>query len=92
MPPGFTEHGADARFDGVGGRLLILAAEGDMPVQAVRDFYYECLPQLGWAISPQTDETLVFQRGRERLTIAATRENDHLLLSVQLVVSQAASD
>lgn len=89
MPPGFVESDAAAGFDGAGGRLVAVRAAGDLAEIAVRDFYIECLPQLGWALSPRTDDVLVFQRGRERLTLTLRSESGRTYLSADLVVLPA---
>lgn len=86
MPPGFEERDAAAGFDSEGGLLVAVAAAGELQAPGVRDFYVESLPQLGWALSPRTDEVLVFQRGRERLTFLVDREDGRTILRAQLVV------
>lgn len=89
MPPGFVESDAAVGFDGAGGRLVAARAAGDLAEIAVRDFYIDSLPQLGWALSPRTDDILVFQRGRERLTFTMRRDNGRTHLSADLVVLPA---
>jgi hypothetical protein len=86
LPPGFVESEAAAGFDGAGGRLVVARATGDLPEPAVRDFYAESLPPLGWALSPRADGVLVFQRGRERLAINIRRDGGGTHLAVDLVV------
>ena len=68
IPPGFVEQAALPGFEGGEGRIVLAQAEGAPSGLEVRDFYYETLPQLGWAVSPQPDGALVFVRGRERLS------------------------
>lgn len=89
LPPGFEERDTAVGFDGEGGRLVIARAEGAASEAAVRDFYAESLPQLGWAVSPRADGVLVFQRGRERLTFTIRAENGRAHLGAQLVVLPA---
>lgn len=90
MPPGFEERDAGASFDSEGGRLVLVSAEGAMPLIEVRDFYYEALPPLGWSESPQPDGTLLFQRGRERLTFTVQRTGARTQLGARLVVMPAS--
>jgi len=92
MPPGFAEAGATSTFDAGGGRVLVAYAEGAGDGLAVRDFYYDALPQLGWAVSPRTDGVLVFQRGREELSFTLEQEGDRLRLGVRLLTHPAATN
>jgi hypothetical protein len=92
LPPGFTERaGPPVSFAGPSGRLVLAEAQGSASGLAVRAFYYEALPQLGWAVSPQPDGALVFQRGRERLSFTVESANGRTQLSARLVVSPAAT-
>jgi hypothetical protein len=92
LPPGFAERTAPAvSFATPSGRLVLAEAQGSASGQAVRAFYYEALPQLGWAVSPQSDGALVFQRGRERLIFTVESGNGRTRLSARLVVSPAAT-
>ncbi|MGE0595642.1 MAG: hypothetical protein AB7P07_04725 [Hyphomonadaceae bacterium] len=89
LPPGFTETGADAPFEGAG-RIIFAEALGEFAeAAAARDFIYETLPALGWAETVE-DGAAVFQRGRERLHFFLIREGDRTRLRVQLVVQPAA--
>jgi hypothetical protein len=89
MPPGFEESDGAVGFDGIGGRLVTVRATGDLPALAVRDFYTECLPALGWAVIPRADGVLTFQRGRERLTFTMRTEAGRTLLGADLLVLPA---
>jgi hypothetical protein len=91
MPPGFVERDA-AAFDGADGRLVLAYAEGELAGLAVRDFYYDALPPLGWSVSPQTDGALVFQRGREELSFTVEQRDGRTHLGARLVVAPAAMD
>jgi hypothetical protein len=44
---------------------------------------------LGWALSPRADGVLVFQRGRERLTINIRRDSGGSHVAADLVVLPA---
>lgn len=91
LPPGFTELVVSAEsFAGPGGRIVLAQAEGAAPGLAVRDFYYEALPQLGWGLSPQADGSLVFQRGRERLSFTVETADGRTRLGARLVVLPAS--
>lgn len=89
LPPGFTETNSGAGFDGAG-RLVFAEAEGAGDGLAVRDFYYDTLPQLGWSESLESGAA-VFQRGRERLHLFLIREGENRVrLRVQLAVQPAS--
>ena len=89
LPPGFSEAPADAAFEGAGRVVFAEAlADGDQALPA-RDFYYETLPQLGWATSIEGG-AVVFQRGRERLHLFLIREGAHVRLRVQLAAQPAS--
>lgn len=93
LPPGFSERAsAGEGFGGESGRIVLVAAEGALTPLAVRDFYYETLPQLGWSVNPQTDGTLVFQRGREQLSFTVETANGRTRLGARLVVAAAPSN
>lgn len=93
LPPGFTERASPGEgFGSDSGRIVLVAAEGALTPLAVRDFYYEALPQLGWSVSPQSDGTLVFQRGREQLSFTVETVNGRTHLGARLVVAAAPSN
>jgi hypothetical protein len=90
LPPGYTETSAAGGFDSEQGRLVTAVAAG--PARsglAVRDFYYETLPQLGWSVSDENG-AVVFQRGRERLHFFIEHKPSLTELRVQLVVRPAS--
>jgi len=91
MPPGFAEGEAGGSFTSPGGRIVLASAEGRLEPMAVRDFYYEALPQLGWSASPQSDGSLVFVRGRERLSFTIERSDRRTRLGAQLVILPAST-
>jgi hypothetical protein len=90
LPPGFVERDAGASFESGAGRIVLANAEGEMPLLAVRDFYYDSLPPLGWSESPQPDGVLVFQRGRERLSFTVERAGSRTRLGARLVIMPAS--
>jgi hypothetical protein len=93
MPAGFAEVGASSGFEAPEGRIVVAEAEGQSAtLSAVRDFYYDTLPQLGWSVSPQPDGALVFQRGREQLSFTVEQQNGTTRLGARLVVAPAAMD
>lgn len=93
LPPGFTERAsAGEGFAGDSGRIVLVSAEGALAPVAVRDFYYDTLPQLGWSVSPQTDGALVFQRGREQLNFTVETGNGGTQIGARLVVAAAPSN
>lgn len=92
MPAGFTETSRSLSFDGGEGRIIVAHAEGEADRLAVRDFYYDALPQLGWSVNPQMDGTLVFQRGRERLSFTVETVNGRTILGARLMVAPALAN
>lgn len=90
LPPGFAEREAPTAFDSAEGRLVLAYAEGELSGLAVRDFYYEALPPLGWSVSPQPDGALIFVRGREQLSFTVERRDGRTRLGARLVVAPAA--
>ena len=92
LPPGFTERDPGVAFESAEGRLVLAYAEGELAGLAVRDFYYDALPPLGWSVSPQTDGALVFQRGREELSFTIEQRDGRTRLVARFVVAPAAMD
>ena len=89
MPPGFAESAPPARFEAEEGAILALSAAGTGDGLAVRDFYYEALPALGWIETRRADGALEFRRGRERLSFTLERVSGRLLLGAQVVALAA---
>lgn len=89
LPAGFAETQTASEFISANGRIIIAAAEGDAALLAVRDFYYDTLPQLGWSVSPRDDGVLMFQRGREQLTFTVERVGSRTRLGVRLAILAA---
>ncbi|MEP2828635.1 hypothetical protein [Parvibaculum sp.] len=59
-------------FDKPSGRIVRSVAEGDVAPTAVRAFYVNTLPQLGWTRAEQYEligELLIFRRENEQLEI-----------------------
>lgn len=59
-------------FDKPSGRIVRSVAEGDVAPSAVRAFYVETLPQLGWTRAKEYEligELLIFRRENEQLEI-----------------------
>ncbi|MEP0707841.1 MAG: hypothetical protein ABJL17_14520 [Parvibaculum sp.] len=59
-------------FDKPAGRIVRSVAEGDVAPSAVRAFYIETLPQLGWTRAAEYEligELLLFRREGEQLEI-----------------------
>ena len=89
LPPGLTEVDAGFAFEGEAGRIVTARAEGRAAAAAVRDFYVDTLPALGWSLSPG-GEAIVFQRGRERLTLSISTRDAGTRLEARLVVRPAS--
>jgi hypothetical protein len=92
MPPGFSETNTAVGFDGMRGRLVVADAAGAENPTQVRSFYTQTLPALGWSPSPTNDDSVVFVRGRERLTLEVSDANGRTQVHVQLVVRPPPSD
>lgn len=92
LPPGFSESAPPGVFESSEGRLVAVSAEGAGEGRAVRAFYYEALPALGWTESPRTDGVLEFQRGGERLTFTVERVGARTLLGAQVLVVSNPAD
>lgn len=64
-------------FDKPNGRIVRSVAEGHVSIAAVRRFYIDTLPQLGWERRKKLeliDDLLVFNRETERLEIEMSRQ------------------
>src|SRR5262245_42332404 len=72
LAPHLTEQGPGFFFEDANGRITGAVAQGRTTAEAVRRFYTDTLPALGWSLSPNgpgVEGDLVFLRGRERLTL-----------------------
>ncbi len=74
-----------------GGQLTEMRAEGSRPAAAVRAFYVESLPALGWSFSPQANDDLVFLRGREQLLFSLSAPDAGVTLIRARLLVQPAS-
>lgn len=92
LAPGLSEAGPGLWFDDPNGRITGAMAHGSVAPEAVRRFYLDTLPALGWALSPGAgvDGELVFLRGRERLALAITARNGGAELEARLFVRPAS--
>jgi hypothetical protein len=81
LMPGLTEV-ADAGvvFDTPTGRIVEAYARGRVSARAVRAFYAETLPQLGWKRTALNE----FEREGERLRLEFTVRNNALTVSFRL--------
>lgn len=89
LAPGLTE-AAGFQFEEAGGRIIGATANGRATPAAVRAFYSDTLPALGWSQSPTGTDELVFLRGRERLTFSVRREGQGAALDVRLFTRPAS--
>jgi hypothetical protein len=90
LAPGLSE-GQSFQFDESGGRITGATASGRTTPAAVRAFYAETLPSLGWSSSPNGESReMVFLRGRERLTLTITAAGSVASLDVRLLTRPAA--
>jgi hypothetical protein len=65
LPPGLTELPGGTLFDTPNGRIVEATAEGNLAAAAIRSFYTQALPQLGWERLGETS----FRRDNEVLRI-----------------------
>ncbi len=93
IAPGLAETQSQVSLVSDRGDLVIEIAEGAATAAAVRGFYAETLPALGWSLSPGGPaEEALFQRGRERLTLTFTAlANGRLRLEARLVTHPAST-
>ena len=66
-------------FDKPNGRIVRSIAEGHVSIDAVRRFYVDTLPQLGWVRAKKLElinDLLVFNRETERLEIEMSTERN----------------
>ncbi|HEX7775804.1 MAG TPA: hypothetical protein VF449_04685 [Parvibaculum sp.] len=76
-------------FDKPNGRIVRAIADGDVTAAAVRSFYIETLPQLGWRRQQKLEliaDLLVFRRDSERLeiqTVAGTGGKTEVRFSIE---------
>jgi len=92
LAPGLSER-ADAAFAFASGegRIAETSAAGQGGEAAVRAWYAEALPALGWARQNPSEDDLTFVRGRERLTLAfATGPDGALTVRFRLVARPAS--
>jgi hypothetical protein len=71
---------ASVSFDAAAGRIVVAFAEGDVGMPAVRAFYAETLPQLGWT----RDGASRWLREGEVLTVDTVVEGDGLVVRFEL--------
>ncbi len=91
LPNGFAESGEGWTMAVDGGQLTEMRAEGSRPAAAVRAFYVESLPALGWSFSPQANDDLVFLRGREQLLFSLSAPDAGVTLIRARLLVQPAS-
>lgn len=88
LAPGLEEAGRPFWFDDANGRIVAAVARGAAAPDAVRRFYLEALPELGWSFSPGAgvEGELVFLRGRERLALTIAPHEGGAELEVRLFI------
>ena len=92
LAPGLAETQAGVGFASERGAILTAAAEGRGASAGVRAFYEAALPPLGWSQSPPSAQSgeMVFQRGRELLSLRIEARDGQVRLSVRLVERPAS--
>ncbi len=92
LAPGLAETGPGFWFDDANGRITGAMAHGAVAPEAVRRFYLDALPALGWALSPGAgvEGELVFLRGPERLALAISARDGGTELEARLFVRPAS--
>lgn len=85
IPPGFSEVIEGQVIENEEGRVVLEIAEGRSSAEQIREFYLGSLSQLGWALIPDPEGALVFQRGRETLNFRVREGAARTVLSARLV-------
>lgn len=80
LPAGLTEQPNSVLFEADGGRIIETSAEGKVEAAAIRRFYDQSLPQLGWTKSGEGR----YVRENESLTIVAGEENGNTIVRFSL--------
>ena len=80
LPAGLTEQPDSVLFEADGGRIIETSAEGKVEAAAIRRFYDQSLPQLGWTKSGEGR----YVRENESLTIVAGEENGNTIVRFSL--------
>lgn len=91
LPAGFAESTGGWSMQTEAGALTEVRAAGRGSIEQVRAFYDLALPALGWSHSPQLDQSLVFQRGRERLMFGFGAPGDGAVTIRVRLLTQTAS-
>ena len=93
LAPGLEEAGPGFWFDDANGRIVGVIAHGPAQPAAVRRFYLDTLPALGWSFSPGAgvEGELVFLRGRERLALAVSAHEAGAEMQTRLFIRPAPS-
>ena len=91
LMPGLTEDlEAAMTFDSAGGRIAEARAQGALSAKAVRLFYHEALPQLGWRVRTGGG----YARGTETLRLEIDQQPEgqkQKRVSVRFVLRPASS-
>ncbi len=91
LAPGLVETSGGFAFEGAEGRIVDVRAAGAAAPDAVRGFYVETLPALGWSQNPTPESgPLEFLRGRERLSLSIAGVAGHARLEARLVTRPAS--
>lgn len=90
LAPGLSEIAGGWSVDMDEGLLTEVHAAGQGRIEDMRAFYLASLPALGWSLSPQRDQTLIFLRGREKLMFAFGAPGGRVTLRVRLLVQRAS--
>ena len=72
MPGLYEDLGASVVFDKPNGRIIVALARGTQSMEAIRNFYIQTLPQLGW----KNIRGGIFERRGERLILTINEENN----------------
>ena len=91
LPPGLVETSGGFSFDGAEGRIIDVRAAGAATPDAIRAFYAQALPALGWSQNPTpASGPMEFLRGRERLLLSVSGDAAHARLDARLVTRPAS--
>ena len=93
LAPGLEEAGPPIWFDDANGRIVGAVARGPAAPAAVRRFYLDTLPALGWSLSPGAgvESELVFLRRQEPLALMISPRDGGAQMETRLFIQTAPS-
>lgn len=65
-------------FDTMTGNIVISEYKGNVKSASIKDFYHSALPQLGWKLSKNKTDKVVYKRGDDKLEISFKKNGKDL--------------